>query len=72
MQRTFYALPFLLLPALVRAQVTPIVSSWVVNSTGTTGTTGFGGILSNVQRVQYSTGNVYITCTGVPSYTIGP
>ncbi|MDO7849402.1 YHYH protein [Hymenobacter sp. M29] len=59
----------LALPGLARAQVTPNVSSWVVN---TTGATGFGGIPSNVQRVQYSAGNVYVTCTGVPSYTIGP
>ncbi|GAB3736930.1 hypothetical protein GCM10027594_17800 [Hymenobacter agri] len=65
-----YFLTFLLLtPALGRAQITPIVSGWVVN---TTGATGYNGILSNVQRVQYSAGNVYITCTGVPSYTIGP
>lgn len=65
--RYFLAL-LLLIPALGRAQVTPIVSGWVVN---TTGATGFNGILSNVQRVQYSTGNVYITCTGIPSYAIG-
>ncbi|UOQ99341.1 YHYH protein [Hymenobacter sp. 5317J-9] len=71
MQRHCYFLLFFLLalPGLAQAQITPIVSSWVVN---TTGATGFGGILSNVQRVQYSAGNVYITCTGVPSYTIGP
>jgi hypothetical protein len=69
MQRTFYALLLLLLPVLAQAQLTPIVNNWVVN---TTGATGFNGILSNVQRVQYSTGNVYITCTGVPGYTIGP
>ena len=67
-----YSLLFVLLlalPLLARAQVTPIVNSWVVN---TTGATGFGGILSNVQRVQYAAGNVYITCTGVPGYAIGP
>ncbi|MBD2724020.1 YHYH protein [Hymenobacter armeniacus] len=72
MQRHRYSFLLVLLwlfPALGHAQITPIVSSWVVN---TTGATGFGGILSNVQRVQYSAGNVYITCTGVPSYTIGP
>ena len=62
-------LSLLLLPILAQAQITPIVSSWVVN---TTGATGYNGILSNVQRVQYSTGNVYVTCTGVPGYTIGP
>ena len=59
----------LLIPALGRAQITPIVSSWLVN---TSGATGYAGIPSNVQRVQYSTGNVYITCTGIPSYAIGP
>ena len=68
MKKHFYIL-LLLLPALSQAQITPIVSSWVVN---TTGVTGYNGIPSNVQRVQYSTGNVYITCTGVPGYTIGP
>ena len=69
MQKHLYAFLLLLLPAFSQAQITPIVSSWVVN---TTGATGYNGILSNVQRVQYSTGNVYITCTGVPGYTIGP
>ena len=69
MQKHLYALLLLLLPALSRAQITPIVSSWVVN---TTGATGFNGILSNVQRVQYSAANVYVTCTGVPGYGIGP
>ena len=65
-----YLLALLLLtPALGRAQITPIVSSWIVN---TTGATGYNGIPSNVQRVQYATGNVYITCTGIPGYTIGP
>ena len=69
MRRHFYALLLLLLPALSPAQVTPNVNSWIINSTGAT---GFGGIPSNVQRVQYSTGSVYVTCTGIPSYGIGP
>jgi len=69
MKKRLLASLLLLLPALGQAQITPIISSWVVN---TTGATGYNGILSNVQRVQYSTGNVYITCTGVPSYPIGP
>ena len=65
-----YSLALLLLaPALVQAQITPIVSSWIVN---TTGATGYNGILSNVQRMQYSTANVYITCAGIPAYAIGP
>jgi hypothetical protein len=72
MHQTRYFILYLVLlslPMRVCAQLTPIINSWVVN---TTGATGYNGILSNVQRVQYSTGNVYITCTGVPSYTIGP
>ncbi|MDO7854397.1 YHYH protein [Hymenobacter convexus] len=66
-----YALLFVLLlalPLLAPAQVSPNVTAWIVN---TTGATGFNGIPSNVQRVQYSAGNVYITCTGIPSYAIG-
>ena len=47
----------------------PELSSWMIN---TTGVTGYNGISANVQKVQYSTGNVYISCTGVPSFTIGP
>ncbi|GAB3587185.1 YHYH protein [Hymenobacter daeguensis] len=71
MHRNRYALFFLsllLLAATARAQVTPNVSGWIVN---TTGATGYNGIPSNVQRVQYSAANVYITCTGIPSYSIG-
>ena len=69
MKNPFYTLLLLVLPALSQAQITPIVSGWLVN---TTGATGYNGIPSNVQRVQYSAGNVYITCTGVPAYGIGP
>ena len=69
MTKNIYAfLLLLLVPAFGQAQITPIVNSWIVN---TTGATGFNGILSNVQRVQYSAANVYITCTGLPSYAIG-
>ncbi|MFD2721744.1 YHYH protein [Hymenobacter monticola] len=64
-----FLLLLLAAPRLAPAQVTPIVSSWIVN---TTGATGYNGIPSNVQRVQYSAGNVYVTCTGVPAYSIGP
>ena len=45
------------------------VTSWVVN---TTGATGYGGIKSNVQQVQYSSNYVYISCTCIPGYSIGP
>ncbi|MBK5284416.1 MAG: YHYH protein [Bacteroidia bacterium] len=47
----------------------PEVTSWIIN---TTAATGYAGIPSNVQQVQYSTANVYVSCTGIPSYNIGP
>lgn len=47
----------------------PTVTSWVLNNTGAT---GYSGISSNVQQVQYSTNNVYISATCIPGYAIGP
>jgi hypothetical protein len=51
------------------AQVAPVISSWKIN---TTGATGYGGILSNVQQVQYNTTDVYVSATCIPGYAIGP
>ncbi|NCX94891.1 MAG: YHYH protein [Chitinophagia bacterium] len=47
----------------------PEVSTWIRN---TTGATGYAGIPSNVQLVQYSTNNVYVSATCIPGYSIGP
>lgn len=47
----------------------PDVTSWRIN---TEGQTGYGGIASNVQLVQYSITNVYVSCTCIPGYDIGP
>jgi hypothetical protein len=47
----------------------PEITSWKRN---TTGATGYNNIPSNVQIVQYSTNNVYISCTCIPGYSIGP
>ena len=49
--------------------VTPEISSWVRN---TTGLTGYSNITANVQKVQYSTDNVYVSCSCIPGYSIGP
>lgn len=49
--------------------VTPEISSWVLN---TTGATGYGGLPSNVQTVQYSSTQVYVSCSCIPGYNIGP
>ena len=47
----------------------PEVTSWIIN---TTSATGYAGIPSNVQQVQYSAINVYVSCTCIPGYNIGP
>ncbi|HKI44602.1 MAG TPA: YHYH protein, partial [Balneolales bacterium] len=47
----------------------PILSSWLLN---TTGVTGYNGLPANVQKVQYSQDYVYISSSGIPAYSIGP
>ncbi len=51
------------------AQITPEVSAWIRN---TTGQTGYAGLPANVQLVQYSAANVYVSCSCIPGYDIGP
>jgi len=64
-----YLILIMALPMCSYAQLGPTVTSWILN---TTGATGYGGILSNVQQVQYGTNNVYVSCTCIPGYSIGP
>lgn len=53
----------------ITAQVTdPVVTSWIQ----TPGQTGYTGIASNVQSVNYTTTDVYVSCTCIPGYDIGP
>ena len=47
----------------------PEVTNWILNLNGTK---GYGGIPSNVQKVQFSDENVYVSCTCIPGYDIGP
>jgi hypothetical protein len=51
------------------SQVGPEITSWVRN---TSGSTGYGGISSNIQTVQYSATQVYVSATCIPGYNIGP
>jgi len=67
--KQLYSITLLLLTNTIFAQLTPEVTSWKVN---TTNNTGYAGILTNVQQVQYSTNNVYVSATCIPDYTIGP
>lgn len=55
--------------AIISSAQGPEVTSWVIN---TTGQVGYLGILSNVQTVQYTTTDVYVSCTCIPGYDIGP
>jgi hypothetical protein len=51
------------------AQQDPIITAWIRN---TTGATGYNGISSNVQQVQYSANNVYVSASCIPAYSISP
>ncbi len=50
-------------------QLTPEITAWIINPGGQV---GFNNIPSNVQKVQYSADNVYVTTTCIPAYNIGP
>src|SRR5207253_658591 len=47
-------------PAFAAAAQSPDLDTWLQN---TTGLTGYGGLPANVQRVQYSTPSVYVSCS---------
>lgn len=69
MKIKFYSILVLLIGAVNSfAQITPEINSWKLN----TSATGYAGILTNVQQVQYSANNVYISATCIPGYDIGP
>jgi hypothetical protein len=51
------------------AAITPELTTWMDNCDGTT---GFNGILANVQKVEYGPTNVFVSSTGIPSHSIGP
>lgn len=62
------------------AQTNPIITKWLINSTGITGRHYVAGnstpindaVLANVQSVQYSSNWVYMSTNGIPSYITGP
>jgi len=69
MKRTILLLSLFLMCRLhVKAQVGPDITSWLQNTT----VTGYGGYVSNVQLVQYSSSFVYVSCNSIPEYSIGP
>ena len=48
----------------------PEVTSWIQNTTATNPT--YPSLISNCQLVQYSATQVYVSCTCIPGYSIGP
>lgn len=58
----------------------PAVTSWMINTTGITGSHYVAGnstpindlYEANVQTVEYSANNSYISCSGIPAYIVGP
>ncbi len=63
-----------------QAQLGPNITQWLVNTTSITGRHYVSGnstpitdaVQANVQNVKYSANQVYVTCTGIPSYVTGP
>lgn len=47
----------------------PELEAWLRN---TDGTTGYAGILADVEAVEYTDDYVWVSASGVPSYSIGP
>ena len=47
----------------------PTVTAWKRN---TTSATGYNSLPSNVQIVQYTTTDVYVSSSCIPDYSIGP
>ncbi len=73
MKKNYPFLVFALLlisAATVVAQVTdPAITSWIINVAGDT---GYAGLSANVQQVKYTGTDVYVSCTCIPGYDIGP
>ncbi len=70
MKRTIF-LPILIIAStqFTFAQLSPVITSWIIN---TDSAKGYDSILTNVQIVQYTDSNVYISATCIPGYSIGP
>ena len=62
------------------SQVNPALYTWLQNTTNLMGSHYVAGnstpindnVLANIQTVQYSANNVYVSTKGIPAYTTGP
>ncbi len=55
--------------AMLSMDQAPTITSWIINPGEET---GYNGMLTNVQQVAYTEADVYVRCTCVPGYDIGP
>jgi hypothetical protein len=69
MKRIIFLLLIIASSHLAFAQLSPVITAWVIN---TDSAIGYDNILTNVQIVQYTDSNVYISATCIPGYSIGP
>ena len=69
MKKTILTLLSSAICILVYAQTSPQITSWIIN---TTNATGYNNLPSNVQTVQYSATQVYVSASCIPGYNIGP
>lgn len=58
---------------LSQAQLSPTITSWIQNpDTTLAANRGYNNIPSNCLKIQYSATDVYVSCTCIPGYSIGP
>ncbi len=80
MNRLLSAIAMLFIATSTFAQTSPLITAWLRNTTGITGRHYVAGnstpindnYPANVQAVEYSANNVYVRCSGIPAYIIGP
>ncbi len=63
--RFFTSFWLLFITSLAQSQSNPAISAWMINKTGKT---GFAGIPTNVQQVQYSDKSVYISTNDIAGW----
>jgi hypothetical protein len=69
MKKTLLSLSLAAITVHSSAQLSPLITSWAIN---TTSATGYNNLPSNVQTVQYSATQVYVSASCIPGYNIGP
>mgnify|MGYP001164707064 CR=1 FL=1 len=80
MNRLLTVLAMVFIATSAFSQISPAITSWLRNTTGITGRHYVKGnstpindsYPANVQKVQFTANHVYVSCSGIPAYIIGP